>query len=149
MQIISIEHTAVVINGHTVQGWAAQADALMMPDIELAVVERGADGGMIASRTGVKGGPVRLKLLANSPSTAFFMSQAQIIAGGGVVVFEGSIANAEVGYSHRLERGVMTTYPAGQTLGNAVAPPREFVIDFERIIVNYDGATMNPIPALA
>lgn len=140
MQNVSLEHTTVVTNGHRVTGWAAAADAFQVPDLTLAVVEVSPDGTMLVSSTGVKGGPVMLKLLANSPSTAFLMRQLAQIQRGAVISWELSASNSQTGWSVTAERGAMTKAPLGQSLGNAAAPAREFELTFELIIPNYDGA---------
>ena len=140
MQNVSIEHTNVTVNGHRVEGWAAAADALQIPDLTLAATEFGADGVLLASSTGMKGGAVVLKLLANSPTVAFLMRQLAQIQRGAVISFEMSIQNTQAGWTVTAERGVMTRAPLGQSLGNAAAPAREFELTFEVIIPNYDGA---------
>lgn len=137
---VSIEDTDVVINGHTVEGWSDDADALTLPDVELASVTRGADGRMVASSTGNKGGEVTIKLLPNSPSTQFFSQRAAEIVGGAVIIFHGLIRNSRLGFSTRLSRGVLMTAPLGQTLGKGEAAAREFTFEFEEILPNYDGA---------
>lgn len=146
---VSIIGTTVIINGHTVSGWSSDSDALMMPsDVELAQVERGADGKMIASRTGNLGGTVQFKLLANSPSTQFFAQQASHIQRGGMVEFNGSVRYSS-GMVTRMERGVMTKAPLGQTLGSGPAPARVFEFEFEQVLSNYDGARFDSPPAVA
>ena len=145
-QNVSIEHTIVDVNGHRVSGWAGAADALQLPDQTLANVEVGPDGTMVASSTGMKGGVVTFKLLANSPTTAFFMQQLAQIQRGAVIEWMMTITNPQTGWSVTAERGVMTVSPLGQSLGNAVPPAREFQLHFETIIPNYDGAQTAPVP---
>lgn len=145
---VSIQDTTVVVNGHVVEGWSEDADALMLPDIDLATVTRGADGRMVASSTGNRGGEVRFKLQANSPSTQFFSQQVATIIRGGAVVFNGTIRNSRMGISIRLERGVLSTAPAGQTLGKGSAAAREFAFEFETVLPNYDGARFTGPPEL-
>ena len=143
----SIEHTRFELNGHRVQGWSEDGDSLMMPDVELATIQRGADGKMMAISTANRGGPITIKLLPNSLSTKFFMQQAAVLQRGGRVVFSGSIVNQQTGVSvHELRNGVMTTWPLGQTQGKGEAAAREFVFEFETITVNYDAADFTAIP---
>ena len=150
MQNVSLEHTTVIVNGERVEGWAATTDAFMVPDLAPAVTEVGADGTLLASRTGAKGGAIVLKLLANSPTTAFLMRQASQIQRGAVISWELSATNPQTGWSIEAERGVLTSHPLGQTLGNAIAPMREFEITFELISANYDGVktARPPVQAL-
>ena len=142
----SLEHTIVQINGHNCGGWADEDDALMMPDVELAQVVRGADGQMLATSTGNRGGQISLKFLANSKSNQFFMEQAVRIKQGAVVNFSGTINNPQSGVSVQLDNGVMVQAPLGQTQGRSAAASREFVFEFETITPNYDGANFNSPP---
>lgn len=138
-QNVSLEHTVAEMNGHTIQGWANMADCLLMPQITMAVAEVGADGLMLVSSTGEKGGPVEFKLMANSESVATFGRWAEEISKGAVIEFNMTISNSQTGASGRYERGAMLVRPGGQTLGNALAPPREFTVRFQQITINYDG----------
>lgn len=147
-QNVSLQHSTVTINGHVCQGWAAAADALTMPDIQLAQHEIGPDGLKVVSSTGMRGGIVTFKFLANSVSRRQFGIWMAQIQRGASIVFEGSIANSQTGASTRLSRGHMEVGPAGQTLGNAVPPAREFQIHFESIISNFDGFSAQPAPVL-
>ena len=81
-----------------------------------------------------------LKFLANSPTTAFLMQQLAQIQRGAVISWMMNANNRQAGWTITAERGVMIQSPLGQTLGNAVAPAREFHITFETILPNYDGA---------
>ena len=146
MNNASLEHTVVTLNGHRVLGWAADANALDMPAINLAETEVGADGQMVVSSTGNKGGPVGIKLQSVSPSAVYFFKQAEVAKQGGSVVWNGSIRNAQTGATTRLERGVLKTVPGGQSLGNTTAPMLEFVFEFESIKGNYDGAKVQNPP---
>ena len=145
---ISLEGTTFILNGHVVEGWSEATDALSLPDIELAQVQRGADGKMVASSTGNKGGEVQIKLLANSPSCQFLMQQMAQIMRGARVVWEGSIHNAQAGFSVTLGRGVLMTAPAGQTMGKGDVPERVFVFEFETVLPNYDAAIFSGPPQL-
>ena len=71
----SLQDVTFILNGHTVEGWSEDTDALTLPDaFEFASVRRGATGDMAAFSTGDRGGPVTLKLMPNSPSVPFFMN---------------------------------------------------------------------------
>ncbi len=145
-QNISIEHTVVTINGHVCQGWAAAADALSLPDIQLANHEISPDGLKIVASTGMRGGIVTFKFQANSVSRKWFGQQVAMIQRGAAINFEGSIANSQTGETTRLSRGHMEVAPAGTTIGNAVAAAREFQVHFESIIANFDAFTAQHIP---
>lgn len=144
----SLEHSVFTINGHRVEGWASASDALMLPAIEAAVTEVGADGKMVAASTGNRGGEVTVKLLPVSRSAAFLMQQAAQIQRGRPIEFNAELENRQNGVTTLFRRGVMTSYPAGQTLGNEVPPALEFTVTFEQIISNYDAARFDgPPPA--
>ena len=147
---ISLEATTVIINGHNITGWSEDTDALTLPDIELANVMRGADGKMVASSTGNKGGPVTFKLLPNSLSAQFLEQQVARILRGAQVVWDGLITNPQSGISVTLQRGVLMTAPVGQTMGKGEAAARTFVFEFETVLPNYDAAnfTGSPVPAV-
>lgn len=147
--IVSITDTTCILNGHLIRGWSDDADALMLPDIEVANIIRGADGLMVASSTGDRGGEVTIKLLANSPSAAFLFGQAGLILRGARIIFNGSIRNARMGMSTRLDRGVMKTLPGGQTMGKGEAAAREFVFEFQEVLPNYDGAVFPGVPSIS
>ena len=136
----SLEQTTVVVNGHTVTGWSDDTDALMLPDIDLTTVKRGADGVMVAATTGEKGGPVTLKLLANSPSVKFFQNLVTTIQQGGRVEFNGSVVDNINGITVSLERGVLQHAPLGPTLGKGDVANREYMIEFERVVADYSAA---------
>ena len=139
MKIISLEGTTVELNGHVVQGWSDDSDALMMPDsFELASVRRGATGEMAAFSTGDKGGPVSVKLLPNSPSLPFFMQQLATQLNGAGAVWDGNIKNSQAGFGFTLVRGVMVSGPLGQTMGSGEVANATFTFEFERIIPDYD-----------
>ena len=146
---VSLQHTVVRINGHTHEGWAAQSDALTLPDITVAATEVGPDGLMVASSTGMRGGEVVMKFLANSRTRAFYGQQMSEIQRGAVKNFSGSIANSQTGETTRLDRGVLISAPSGTTLGNAVPPSRDVTIMFESVISNFDGFNAQPAPVLA
>ena len=145
-QNISIAHAVVTINGHRCEGWANQPDALMFPDVELAASERGPDGLKIVSSTGIRGGIVTFKFMANSRSRAFLGDMVARIQRGASIIFEGSVANPQTGENTRLTRGHMQVAPLGTTMGNGIPSAREFQIDFEEIVTNFDGFRAQAAP---
>ena len=137
---ISLEGTTVLLNGHHVQGWSEDADALTMPDaVELATVRRGATGDMAAFSSGNRGGAVSIKLLPTSPSVQFFMQQAEVLRQGGSVVWRGDIQNLQQNISATLTRGVMTAAPRFPNMGMGDVSNYVFTFEFEDIASNYDG----------
>ena len=149
MQNVSLLHTVVTVNGHRCEGWAAVADALLFPDPQIANHEFGADGLKVVSSTGMRGGPVVFKFLANSRSRGQFGRWYAQLQQGARMTFEGSTSNSQTGEATRLERGHMETGPAGTTLGNAAPAAREFTIVFESIITNLDGFRAQAAPVVA
>lgn len=149
MPNVSLQHSTVQINGHRCEGWANAADALQLPDIQLANHEFGPDGLKVVAGTGMRGGPVVFKFMANSRSRAQFGKWMAQIQRGASIEFEGSIANSQTGESTRLERGHMEVAPAGTTLGNGIPAAREFTIIFESVITNFDGFKADSAPVLS
>ena len=148
---ISVEHASVVLNGHVVQGLSTDQDSIMMPDIEIARVERGATGTMYAASTGDKGGQFTLKLLPSSTSLRFFMGQFTLALRGAAIIWNGQVNNAQIGITAQLHRGVLVRGPGGHTFGKGSASTMEFVWEFERIIPIYDAMRVAPdvIPIVA
>ena len=140
MAFMSLEHLVVTIGGHTIEGWASESDALMLPDLELFNITRGARGQMLAVRNGVRGGEVTIKLMPNSPSSIYFIRQIANILNGSYVLFQGTIEDANLNYTIALSNGVLATGAAGHTYGDGEVATREFTFDFEEIKPSYDQA---------
>ena len=137
MPDFALENIDMILNGHIVTGWSDDADALSLPNIDLASVVRGADGGMVSTSTGDKGGPVILKLRPNSPSTSFFMNAVEAQLNGGAVSWNGIIRDGQNNTVVTLVNGVLTNAPLGQTMGKGETPSREFTIEFEKVTPSY------------
>ena len=136
----SLEQTSVIINGHAITGWSDDTDALTMPDIDIATIKRGADGKMIASSTGEKGGPVTFKLLANSPSVKFFQNLVSAQLRGAGVKYNGLIRDPINGINTVLSGGILSHAQLGQTMGKGDVANKEITIEFETITADYSGA---------
>ena len=145
----SLEHVRHEVNGHRCEGWADDEAALDYPDIDAASVMRGADGKLLAISSANRGGPVVYKFLANSRSVKFFMQQAAVVQRGGRVVFNATEVDEQTGLSAQLRNGVLTSYPSMQDRGKGSASNREFTIEYEEIIQNYDGAEFTGVPEVA
>ena len=126
--IIPAETLSVTLNGHVVLGLST----LEIPDtVELATVRRGATGDMLTSVTGEYGETVSIMLQPGAPSLALLKQQMKVIAGGGIVNWEGSVKDAKHGSVLRLMHGVMTSAPMG-TLMDETAE-KTFTFEFERL----------------
>ncbi len=126
--IIPAETLTVTLNGHVVLGLSA----LDIPDtVELATVRRGATGDILASAISKHGGTVSIMLQPGAPSLSLFQQQMKVIAGGGIVNWEGSVKDAKHGSVLRLMHGVMTSAPMG-TLMDETAE-KTFTFEFERL----------------
>ena len=125
---IPADTLSVTLNGHVALGLSA----LDIPDtVELATVPRGATGRSRQLPTGEYGGAVAVTLQPGAPSLSFFMQQMKVIAGGGIVNWEGSVKDAKHGSVLRLMHGVMTSAPMG-TLMDETAE-KTFTFEFERL----------------
>ena len=126
--IIPAETLTVTLNGHVVLGLRA----LDIPDtVEIATVRRGATGDMLASATSKHGGTVSIMLQSGAPSLALFQQQLKVIAGGGIVNWEGSVKDAKHGSVLRLMDGVMTSAPMGPLMDETAE--KTFTFEFERL----------------
>ena len=141
MDLFALENTIVVCNGHRIQGWSDDADAFSTPDIDLAAVKRGADGKMIGVSTGEKGGPVVIKLLANSPSTKFFQTAATAQLNGICITWEMIARYPLAGVNVVYMNGILVHAPLGMTIGKGDIKNMEFTFEFERILADASGAT--------
>lgn len=137
----SLEKSVLQLNGHTFSGWSDDSDALGFEAVELASVKRGADGKMVATSTGAKGGPVTLKLLPNSSSAKFMQSSASSVQKGTKIIWSGTFRDAENGVTAKLENGILTKYPPLPTLGKGSVGNMEYVIEFETIEPDYTAAS--------
>ena len=125
---IPAETLTVTLNGHVVLG----LDALDIPDtVELATVRRGATGDMVAEASNKASGIVSLVLRPGAPSLSFFGQQMKVIAGGGIVNWEGRVQDHEHGNVLRLMHGVMVSAPMGAFMDGSAA--KTFTFEFERL----------------
>ena len=145
---VGIDQFVVNLGGHIVRGWSEDADALMMPEaFELMMTRRGGDGQLIGSPTNDQGGPISLKLLANSSSTAFFMraGTSQKKNPKSVICWHGGIENISQNYKFVVTHGVMTHMPLGQNAGKSTAANQVFSFDLQVIDPDYEmAAFQNP-----
>lgn len=148
MQYVALEHCTVTLNGTLIEGFAPEADAIMMPEIEIATVTVGPDGLKTFTTTGQRGGEVSLKLQPNSRGGQFLGSQFALELGRQIVVFNGVIQNHHTGYTSRLTNGGFVRGPSGISFGTEVNM-LEFVIDFTQIVTLWDGIRTQPVPLSA
>ena len=146
---VSLEHSVTTINGHVLEGWADDQEALMIPDIDLTNVSIGADGLLAASSTGQRGGAIEFKFQPHSPSVQFFGTQLVRYLRGAPVIFQGSIVDQAMGVSIRLDSGVLQTGPLGQSRGNKAPKSQVYKIFFQLILPNYDGMKTVAAPVIA
>ena len=141
MSEFSLEQCKLVLNGHEVTGWSDDTDAISFPNIDIASVKRGADGKMASSSSGEKGGPVVMKLLANSPSAKFFQNAATAQLNGAAVSWNGIFRDPINGISVAMTQGTLTNVPLGPTMGKGDVANKEFTIEFETVVADYSGAS--------
>jgi len=133
---------AIWLNGHTFSGWSDDADALSLPNIDLANVKRGADGKMIAVSTGEKGGPVVMKFLPTSPSVKFMMGMLMAQLNGASVKWNGWIREPNNQIFVTFINGTLQNAPLGPTIGKGEAKNFEFTWEFERVTPDYLASTL-------
>jgi len=124
-----------------VTGWSDDTDGLSFPNIDLANVKRGADKKMISMSTGESGGPVIIKLLANSPSVKFFQNAITAQQIGPAISWQALWRDPINGVTVACINGTLTTVPLGPTLGKGDVANHEYTIEFETVIADYSGAS--------
>jgi hypothetical protein len=135
----ALDLSSVTLNGHTFSGWSGDEDALTLPDSsELAMFVKGADGKIIAGRTGERGGEVSIKLLANSPSVQFMQTAVLALKNGASIQWEGLIKYNDNSLA-TLIKGILIKAPLGLTLGKGVAKTMTYVFEFE--LIDYETIT--------
>ena len=139
----SLERCEFQLNGHTVVGWSDDAEALILPDVDLANIIRGADGKMTSTSSGEKGGPVIIKLLPNSPSVPFFLNAVLAQQNGASVVWAGIFRDPVTKITIAFVKGVLQHGPLGQTIGKGATKPLEFTIEFEKVLPDYSAVNFS------
>ena len=131
--INSLDISTVVLNGITLVGWAEDEDALSLPDsVELAYVQRGADGLMAVGGASERGGEVTIKLLSSSPSVQKLQGFVLTQRTGAYVTWNGIITYNN-GSKIGLINGVLKKAPFGFTLGKGAPKNMEYVFEFSNI----------------
>jgi len=138
--MFSLEHCSFNMNGHEVQGWSDDTDALSFPVMDISTSKRGADGKKVTSSTGEKGGPVVLKLLANGKSAKFLMNAVTAQLNGASVSWNALFRDPVNGVTIACTNGNLQNVPLGQTMGKGDVANLAFTIDFELVIPDYSGA---------
>ena len=130
------EHLTVTMNGHEVQGWANVADFFMPPqDTEFFGVKIGPLGDAFYYRKGAaRGGEVKIVLMPNSESTTFFDQQAQVVAQGGFVEWNGTARNSANNKSLTMESGVLRRAPKGEQFGDEEVAAKTYIFYFQDIV---------------
>lgn len=120
---------------HEISGWSDSADCLSLPDAsELNMVKKGADGKMVASNTGEKGGEVTIKVLANSPFVDRMAAEIELIKQGVQIPAQLLITNQTVGDTTACANGSLKTAPVGVTYGKGEVGEMVYVWEFETIV---------------
>lgn len=143
--ILSSRHAELTINGHRFTGFSDDDPPVEFPDIELITTMRGRDGAMYASDTAIQGGEVTVKLLPTSQSAKQVLRWMTEILRGGRMLFQGSYADTELGYSVQLKGGMLKTAPPSVVPGKTY----EATFEFEQLLPDYDGANFAPAPQVA
>lgn len=130
---ISLVNSTIELNKTAITGWSDDTDALTIPDITISNVKRGADGIMTATATGIKGGAITYKLLAETESCKFLVSISEQIKSGANINFQGTITSNSTGWQLIKKNGVLTQYKPFPTIGAGEKASMEFVIEWESI----------------
>ena len=141
---ISLTDGTLILNGAIITGFGDAENAIEFPNHDIMNVRRGADGRMVAGKTGNVGGPLNLQLLPNGFGFAFLMGIRSLQNNGGHVLFQGVYTNLQAGFRVGLLNDVLTNAPSGTTVGNAAPPSHNFTLEFERIEPDYSLMVLAP-----
>ena len=138
--LISLESCSFILNGLTVSGWSDDTDAFSPPNIEALAEKIGADGKMVVTSTGNKGGDLTIKLLPNSHTAKILMNAFSAQLAGAAVEWHGLFKDHRNGVLITFLKGWLKSAPSGVQIGKGQVGNLEFVFTFERIIPDYSGA---------
>jgi len=134
---MDINQGVFILNGHVVTGWSDAEDCLTFPqELELMTMTKGADGKMVASGTGEKGGPVVLKLQPNSPTVGFIAKFIKQQQQGLPVIWSASWTSPVSGERVNCKGGALLTAPKGTTYGKGKAAEKVYTFEFELLDEN-------------
>lgn len=137
MNQVSLAQSRIILNTVRFQGWSNDTDALSCPTIDLAKANQGADGKSIITDTGLSGGEVVMKFMANSPTVKFLQNIiAQKQAAGVIVDFSGTI-QWNFGVITTLSGGGLIKGPLAPSVGAGETKAHEYTFYFEKIISEY------------
>lgn len=140
---LGLVESTVIINGITITGFSSDADALSIPEIEVAAPVFGADGRMLVISTGNRGGLVTIKLLASSSSIAFLTPLSALAQAGSGVVIQGLVRSNTQLSSVALQNGYFTKYVPYPTMGKGAVSAVTYEMAFEVIAPDYSSANLN------
>ena len=136
------EQLRLVLNGHTVEGWADTADFFMPPqDATFYRSKTGPTGDKYFYRSGSsRGGQLKVVLFPGTASSTFFDQQAEVVARGGDVEWSGTADWTGIGQngeqirrSQTYERGRLMTAPKGDQFGQEELGNKTYIFEFEDI----------------
>ncbi len=138
MDLTQCEVTMVLAGASVkVDGWSEAGDCLSFPEIEYSKVKRGADGKMVASRTGDYGGPVTIKVLANSPFVKAMDEFLQAFnVNNNAVPVELRLNNTITKDTVTCLNGTLAKGPSGISYGKGEVGEMSYTFEFETINQN-------------
>lgn len=137
---ISLDNSTFTLNSYILTGFSNESDALSIPDILLANVVRGSDGDMTATNTGVRGGPVGIKLLATSEGNKYLNNLAEQQSNGSSIVYDGTFVNHTSGSSITFTTGILTNYRPYPSMGGGELSSVPYIIEFKIVSGNLTSA---------
>ena len=142
MAFTSITDWALTLNGHTVNGLSDDRGAIQFPEIDRLLTQYSAEGRMLQTLSGMKGGIVIITLQADSPSIKVLGGWVTAMVNDIVVPITGSARNTRWGISAALTGGQMKAGPGFLNWGSGIPPNPVFRIAFEKILPNYSGQSV-------
>ena len=147
--VLSDAHRDHRVNGHRIEGLADVERPIQLPDdVELFVVNYGADGGMYARDLPRFGGMVTYRVFPTSVTTGWAINERlkkdnASRDGTPHTFYEATDRQIVQGLTLSLEGGILKRCPQGIEAGQ---PVFEFVIEYEVIVPNPVGATWTRSP---
>ena len=149
--VLSDAHRDHRVNGWRIDGLADVERPIQLPDdVELYVVNYGADGGMFARDLPRYGGMVTYRVFPTSRTVGWAINERlkkdnASRMGEAHTIYDATDRQIVQGLTLILKRGVLKRCPQGIEAGQ---PVFEFVIEYREIIPNPDGAVWDPSPLM-
>ena len=125
---------AVSVNGQNLVGISAAADAITFPSTEVGMVSYSADGLMISSSTGKRGGPVPVKVTPGTPADRFLGGLLSKIKSGMLITMTITARHKVTGETVSCEKGIMMHGTSATAIGGGIPADNQYNFEFESVV---------------